>query len=93
VTEHPTEEGFDAGPARQDGRERRSERAERLLREVRLAEDEEQAAKSRHEAERMAETEAAYKWRRERAAAARLKYRRFLQSLAAGSRRGRRGRR
>lgn len=83
--------------APEGGRERRSEVAERLLKEVRLAEAEERAAKSRLDAEtgaayteRMAETEAAYRLCKERTSVARRKYRRFLQSLAARGRRGRR---
>lgn len=55
-----------------------SEVEERLLRELRLAEDQERAAEQRHDAERMAETEAAYAWRRRRAAVARGAYRRFV---------------
>lgn len=58
-----------------------SEDAERLLGELRLAEAQEREAKKRHDAERMAETEAAYGWRRERAVVARRKYRRFIREL------------
>ncbi len=57
----------------------RSEVAERLLRELRLAEAQESAAGQRHDAERVTETEAAYAWRRRRAAAARRDYRRFVR--------------
>lgn len=63
----------------EEGSLRRPEVAERLLRELRLAEDRERAAEQRHDAERMAETEAAYAWRRRRAAAARRDYRRFVR--------------
>jgi hypothetical protein len=61
---------------------RRSEVAERLLRELRLAEDQERAAEQRHDAERMAETEAAYAWRRRRATAARRDYHRFVREFS-----------
>ncbi len=64
----------------------RSEVAERLLGELRLAEGQERAAKERHDAERMAETEAAYGWRRKHAAAARKRYREFFREPGRGDR-------
>ncbi len=66
-------------PREEEGK--RSEFAERLLRELRFAEAQERAADKRHDVERMAEAEAAYGWRQERAVVARRKYRRFIREL------------
>lgn len=52
-----------------------------MLGDLRLAEAQEREAEKRHDAERMAETEAAYGWRRERTVVARRNYRRFVRGL------------
>jgi hypothetical protein len=76
------EDGLNPIPPREGEEGQGSGDAERLLGELRLAEAQERAAEKRHDAERMAETEAAYAWRRRRAAAARRSYRRFVRELA-----------
>ncbi len=62
----------------------RQEDTELLQRELLHAEARERAAKRRHAAERLAETEAAYRWRKERSLAARERYHRFVQESGAG---------
>lgn len=56
----------------------RQEDTKLLLQELLHAEARERAAKRRHDAEGMAETEAAYRWHKERSLAARKRYRRFV---------------
>ena len=63
---------------RRGGQRGRQEDKKLLQRELLRSEARERAAKRRYAAERLAETEAAYRWRKERLLAAGERYRRFV---------------
>jgi hypothetical protein len=63
---------------REGGQRGRQEDKKLLQRELLYAAARSRAAKRRHAAERLAETEAAYRWRKERSLAAGERYRRFV---------------